>query len=105
MREDLLKFIEEFNIIDRSTEMFRENFEDYKINDVEEFNKNFYKYNEKDLKVYIKKISFNLGDSPDWDYEYITVRIEMMYKNMDVGYYMSCFDKKGNCIDDYFVIF
>lgn len=66
----------------------------------EEFNKNFAEFNQSKLQVYIKTISYSLGNFPDCDNEYITVD-----NNIEVRYHNIIFGMKGNYEDDYFVTY
>ncbi len=54
--------------------------------------------------VSIKEISYNLQSVSKDSYEYITLYIEMVYKGKQIGHYQPVFDRKGEWVDDYFVI-
>jgi hypothetical protein len=106
MKQELLEFIEKFNIINRSMESFWEIFENYKTDPeyTEEFQEHFREFDEKSLMVSIKEISYNLQSVSKDSYEYITLYIEMVYKGKQIGHYQPVFDRKGEWVDDYFVI-
>ena len=82
MKQELLEFIEKFNIINRSMETFWEHFENYKTDPeyTEEFQEYFGEFDEKSFTVFIKEISYNLESISKDSYEYITLYIEMVYK-------------------------
>lgn len=107
MKQELLEFIEKFNIINRSMEAFWEHFENYKTNPeyTEEFQEHFGEFDEKSLMVSIKEISYNLQSVSKDSYEYITLYMEMVYKGKQIGHYQPVFDMKGEWEDDYFVIY
>ena len=104
MKQELLEFIEKFNIINRSMETFWEHFENYKTDPeyTEEFQEHFREFDEKSLMVSIKEISYNLESISKDSYEYITLYIEMVYKGKKIGRYKPVFNMKGEWIDDYF---
>ncbi len=106
MKQELLEFIEKFNIINRSMESFWEIFENYKTDPeyTEEFQEHFGEFDETSLMVSIKEISYNLQSVSKDSYEYITLYIEMVYKGKQIGHYQPVFDRKGEWVDDYFVI-
>ncbi len=107
MKQDLLKFIEKFNIINRSMESFWEIFENYRTNPeyTEEFYDVFGKFDEKSFMVSMKEISYNLQSVSKDSYEYITLYMEMVYKGKQIGYYKPVFNRKGEWADDYFVTY
>lgn len=104
MKQELLEFIEKFNIINRSMETFWEYFENYKTDPeyTEEFQEYFGEFDEKSFTVFIKEISYNLESVSKDSYEYITLYIEMVYKGKKIGRYKPVFNMKGEWIDDYF---
>lgn len=105
MKDALLKFIEKFNIIDRSMELFEKNFDDYKDNYADEFNQHFKEFDRKNFEITIKTISFNLGYVSNYNHEYVSIDIEMRYHQAEIGYNYIYFDMEGNYEDDYFVIY
>ncbi len=106
MKQELLEFIEKFNIINRSMESFWEIFGNYKTDPeyTEEFQEHFGEFDETSLMVSIKEISYNLQSVSKDSYEYITLYMEMVYKGKQIGHYQTVFDRKGEWVDDYFVI-
>lgn len=107
MKQNLVKVIKKFRIIDKSIELFWENLEKFKTNPecAEEYHRIFGEFNEKSLKLYLKAISYNLDSASIDSKESITVQIDIIYKRRSIGYYETCFNMKGERIDDYFLTY
>ena len=107
MKQDLVKVIKKFRIIDKSIELFWGNLEKFKTNPecAEEYHRIFGEFNEKSLKLYLKKIRYNLDAASIDSKEFITVQIDMIYKENKIGYYEVYFNMKGERKDDYFVTY
>ena len=114
MRKELEKFIQSRHILETSQEMFKMNFDSYREEEQEEFDRHFGVFREELLEAYIQSVQFVLGKypkwfavsgSPDWDEEYVAVVIKMVYNEKEIGDYKICFDRDGEVIDDYFVMY
>lgn len=107
MKQNLVKVIKNFRIIDKSIELFWGNLEKFKTNPecAEEYHRIFGEFNEKSLKLYLKAISYNLDAASIDSKEFITVQIDMIYKENKIGYYEVYFNMKGERKDDYFVTY
>lgn len=105
MLEELKKIVIKYDLVSRSFEYFWESFEDYQVEDTDEFVKNFGEFSNEELTLDIKTIAYKLSNWPDNVREFIVVHLEILYQKKYKGYYDAIYDIEGNDIDDFLVFF
>lgn len=90
---------------ERSVTSFWESFENYRIEDPEEFRKFFTNYSSEHLSVYIDTVSFSIGNWPECDYIRIVSNLRIVYQDKGIGSYRLIFTLSGEIDDDYLTLY
>ncbi len=105
MREQLKLIVDKYNLIEETQNGFWINFNQYKEEEPNEFEKNFYDYSIEKLDIWFHSIAYKMKNWPECDYEFIAIRMEIEYAGRVVGKYEACYSMSGEYEDDYFVIY
>lgn len=107
MKRELINTIEKYNLINKTFELFEENFYQYSIEDKDEFNRYFPEYNVKKRKVELYVVRYNVYDYNDPNEkseDTISIELEISYDFNTTGKYICLFLLDGTFFDDYFII-
>lgn len=107
---ELKKWVIENNIRQRTIEGFWRCFENYKLEEPDEYNEYFGLFDKVALTLWMDKIALKImnWDAFDEKYnetqEFVEAYLKLEYKNKDIGYYSLLFNYSGESFDDYFVL-
>jgi len=90
---------------EKSINLFWKVFSIYMKDTEEEFKRVFFNYSNDKMVIEINKISFELGNWPECDYNHIVVYIPIVFDEKKVGYYEVYYTLDGKVDDDYFVTY
>ena len=106
----LKKWVIEQNVWQRTIDGFWYCFNNYKIEEPEEYEQHFHNFNN-DLLTLCKSqvaLKINIWDNPEDEYnenlEYVEAFLDLIYKGENIGYYSLLFNFVGETFDDYFVL-
>jgi hypothetical protein len=105
--KDFTKWIIEKDLENETIKGFWENFNSWKEENPEEFEKTFEEgFELKKLSIYVDTVSFTITNYPDEDYNHVIIRLYIEYDDSAIGEYRMVFDSEtGEIYDDIFNIY
>ncbi|WII35293.1 hypothetical protein [Paenibacillus thiaminolyticus] len=101
----LKELIEEWQVEKKTKEHFLLSFNNYMVEQEKEFHSSFGDFAPASLSFYIKKISVELKNFPELDYNHFVSYLWIEYKEKVVGEYRLVFTLDGEIYDDNLIIY